>query len=83
MALKPFIGHTLGACGVIELALDYLLGMQSIPVANYVSEQPQSIMLPFAAADHAMSSFEHVLVNHCGFGGNNAALVMETVHACR
>ena len=84
MALKPFIGHTLGACGVIELALmDYLLTQETIPVADYVSEQPQSIMLPFAAADHAMSSFEHVLVNHCGFGGNNAALVMETVHACR
>ena len=82
MALKPFIGHTLGACGVIELALlDYLLAKPTIPVADYISEQAQSIMLPFASADHAMSSFAHVLVNHCGFGGNNAALVLETVQS--
>ncbi|WP_339724010.1 beta-ketoacyl synthase N-terminal-like domain-containing protein [uncultured Paraglaciecola sp.] len=80
LALKPFIGHTLGACGVIELALlDYLLSQPTLPVAHYVAEQPQNIMLPFAAADCAMKSFEHVLVNHCGFGGNNAALVLETV----
>lgn len=80
LALKPFIGHTLGACGVIELALlDYLLAKQSIPVANYVTEQPSKIMLPFASKDLAMSHFEHLLINHCGFGGNNAALVLETV----
>jgi 3-oxoacyl-[acyl-carrier-protein] synthase-1 len=80
LALKPFIGHTLGACGVIELALlDYLLAKQTIPVANYVSEQPPNIMLPFTPKGRDMSSFEHVLINHCGFGGNNAALVLETV----
>ncbi|MBL4576261.1 MAG: hypothetical protein JKY51_09230 [Opitutaceae bacterium] len=80
MALKPFIGHTLGACGVIELALmDYLLDMPNIPVPDYVSQHPQDVMLPFAPASRAISSFEHVLVNHSGFGGNNAALVLETV----
>jgi 3-oxoacyl-[acyl-carrier-protein] synthase-1 len=80
MALKPFIGHTLGACGVIELALmNYLLDKPNIPVPVYVSEQPQEIMLPFAPTNYATSSYEHVLVNHCGFGGNNAALVLETV----
>jgi 3-oxoacyl-[acyl-carrier-protein] synthase-1 len=80
LALKPFIGHTLGACGVIELALlDYLLVKQTIPVANYVSEYPKRIMLPFAPVDQPLSTYKHVLVNHCGFGGNNAALVLETV----
>lgn len=80
LALKPFIGHTLGACGVIELALlDYLLTQETLPVPSYVSEHPQSILLPFAEADKAIKSFKHILINHCGFGGNNAALVLETV----
>ncbi|MEP1448346.1 MAG: beta-ketoacyl synthase N-terminal-like domain-containing protein [Paraglaciecola sp.] len=79
-ALKPFIGHTLGACGVIELALlDYLLTQETLPVPSYVIEHPHSILLPFAGADKAIKSFKHILINHCGFGGNNAALVLETV----
>ncbi|WP_299082031.1 beta-ketoacyl synthase N-terminal-like domain-containing protein [uncultured Paraglaciecola sp.] len=83
MALKPFIGHTLGACGVIELALmDYLLSQQSIPVADYVTSQPHVIMLPFAPLDKAISQYQYLLVNHSGFGGNNAALVLETIQAC-
>ena len=82
LALKPFIGHTLGACGALELALmDYLLNKETIPVADYVDSQPQAVMLPFATANQALSSFKHVLVNHCGFGGNNAALVLETIQA--
>lgn len=78
LALKPFIGHTLGACGVIEIALmDYLLNQDELPLADYVKQQTKEMMLPFSSGKKALNTFEHVLINHCGFGGNNAALVLK------
>ena len=83
LALKPFIGHTLGACGAIEIALmDHLLSQEGLPVPAYVSQHAEDIMLPFASGDKALRSFRHVLINHCGFGGNNAALVLEVQQRC-
>lgn len=78
LALKPFIGHTLGACGVIEIALmDYLLSQEELPIADYARQQTEETMLPFSSGKKALRSFQHVLINHCGFGGNNAALVLK------
>ncbi len=83
LALKPFVGHTLGACGAIEIALmDHLLSQDELPVPAYVSQQAGDIMLPFVSGDKALRSFRHVLINHCGFGGNNAALVLEVQQRC-
>ncbi|WP_340679987.1 beta-ketoacyl synthase N-terminal-like domain-containing protein [Paraglaciecola sp.] len=81
LALKPFIGHTLGACGAIEMALmDSLLNADVMPVPDYVTVNTQDNMLPFVAPTSAISDFQYILLNHCGFGGNNAALVLETQH---
>ncbi len=78
--LKPFIGHTLGACGVLELAIMYqLLGADSLPVPHY-AEQTEQLLMPFAPADKGLASYQHILLNHCGFGGNNAAYVVK-VHS--
>jgi 3-oxoacyl-[acyl-carrier-protein] synthase-1 len=35
-------------------------------------------MLPFAIRVKPLRDYQHVLINHCGFGGNNAAIVLET-----
>ena len=79
LALKPFIGHTLGACGAIEMALmDSLLNTDFIPVPAYALSKTQENMLPFVTKTSAISDFQYILLNHCGFGGNNAALVLET-----
>ena len=75
-AFKPFTGHTLGACGVLELALmDYLHQQQLvIPRPKYLNTD--AILRPFSDAK-PLSSYQHILLNHCGFGGNNAALIVE------
>ena len=76
IALKPFIGHTLGACGVLEGALMcrwFLDG--SLPALPYPVDrcaEPALNMLQNGA------SLEdgYYLFNYLGFGGNNTVLVM-------
>jgi 3-oxoacyl-[acyl-carrier-protein] synthase I len=76
-ALKPFIGHTLGACGINELALFAGALRRGFVPASPGFEMPDSalglvpITRPGAAPDG------HYLLNHFGFGGNNAVLVLK------
>lgn len=75
-ALKPFIGHTLGACGVTELVLFWQalqqgfvpatpgIGADSSVLGVALNQQPCSV---------DKSAF---LLNYFGFGGNNTALVI-------
>ena len=80
LALKPFIGHTLGACGVLEIALLAQLSCQEfMPVPSYAVEQPELNLLPFVAPDSSLTQYQFILANHFGFGGNNAALVLKNL----
>lgn len=76
--LKPFIGHTLGACGLIELAMmNSLLQQDSLPIPSYAQQQPEQQLMAFAPAEKPLTDYRHILVNHCGFGGNNSALIIK------
>lgn len=76
-ALKPYIGHTLGACGINELVLlagalergviPATVGFETAVTGLEVEPLRQTI----PAQDG------HYLLNHFGFGGNNTVLVME------
>ena len=80
MALKPYIGHTLGACGSLEIALlDQLCRADFIPRATYTNTT--KTLLPFAASNQSFSSINYILVNHFGFGGNNATVVLKNIGA--
>lgn len=75
-ALKPFIGHTLGACGLNELILfcaaaqrGFLIGTPGICAGDsdlgvVLNQAPQAL----AAGDF--------MLNYFGFGGNNTSLVL-------
>ena len=76
-ALKTYVGHTLGACGVNELIL-YMGALQrgSLPMLHdagtpdpELGVQPLDRSLPAAPGRY--------LMNHLGFGGNNTVLVLE------
>ncbi len=75
--LKPYLGHTLGACGINELILFAGALQRSFLPATPGFETPdpalgvQPIITPEAAPDG------HYLLNHFGFGGNNTVLVLE------
>ena len=73
--MKPWLGHTLGACGLSEtLLLIECLKHQHIPV------MPDShhCSLPLAQDPKWSLSPTRVLANFFGFGGNNASLIFET-----
>lgn len=76
-SLKPYLGHTLGGCGVAEL----LLIMESVDAGfipaslnfeildSEFSQAPSSRVLPVTSG-----SF---MLNYFGFGGNNTSIIIE------
>jgi len=80
VAFKPFTGHTLGACGVIEIALYHQCQQQqNYAVASYAHDSKE-LMWPFYLKPD-FAQVNTVLLNYFGFGGNNAALVMQRYKA--
>ena len=77
LALKPFLGHTLGACGIIELALlGGALSQGWLPAtAGFEREDPALGLTPLLAEAEARPGA--YLLNYFGFGGNNTALLLE------
>lgn len=76
-ALKPYLGHTLGACGVAELALfDGALRQGFIPAtAGFETVDPELDVRP--VADELPAAAGLYQLNHFGFGGNNNVLILE------
>lgn len=76
-AFKPYVGHTLGACGLIELLL--LLGTLAraeLPACPGVAASPEALgvalnqqRLPAPAGP--------IMANYFGFGGNNTSLILQ------
>ncbi len=92
LVLKPFIGHTLGACGVLEVALLVDLIQQDImPVPAYMQKSPSEVtlqngvkelndsLLTFVSSKKSFKAVNQILANHCGFGGNNAAFILSNL----
>lgn len=76
IAYKPFTGHTLGACGVIEIALfAACLQQQNYTVPTYTQSKDE-LMWPFYNGTD-FNEVNTVLFNYFGFGGNNAALILQ------
>jgi 3-oxoacyl-[acyl-carrier-protein] synthase-1 len=82
LAFKSLIGHTLGACGVIELALfDYSIRNSYIPECAYQKNSDEHLLLPFIQSPTQLQQAQVMLFNHFGFGGNNAALIIKKVES--
>jgi len=80
-AIKPFIGHTLGACGLNELLLfcaaadnDLLIATPSIG-NNHDAQADDKIGMSLNQSPCALPP-GNFLMNYFGFGGNNTALVI-------
>ena len=76
-ALKPWLGHTLGACGVNELVL-YRGALQrgQLPASADAGTADPELGVQALTRQTAASSGRYLL-NHFGFGGNNTVLVLE------
>jgi 3-oxoacyl-[acyl-carrier-protein] synthase-1 len=76
-ALKPIVGHTLGACGVVETALVALaLRRGFIPASAGFEQYDSALGITPLGAPLAMGA-GHLMLNYFGFGGNNNALILE------
>jgi 3-oxoacyl-(acyl-carrier-protein) synthase len=75
-ALKPFIGHTLGACGLTELILFWqALSHGFIPATAGIGADKS--VLGISLNQHAQPAAKGAyLLNYFGFGGNNTALLI-------
>ncbi|QLF94282.1 beta-ketoacyl synthase [Pseudomonas sp. ABC1] len=72
--LKPWLGHTLGACGLSEpLLLLSALRLGQLPPLDYAREA----LLPLPTAAFGMPTDGLLMANFFGFGGNNASLVLQ------
>jgi 3-oxoacyl-[acyl-carrier-protein] synthase-1 len=79
-ALKGALGHTLGACGVVEtVALLSCLRRGRIPTATGFSAADPQLGVSLLT-DTAHFSGGSVMMNHFGFGGNNCSFLLEVVH---
>jgi 3-oxoacyl-[acyl-carrier-protein] synthase-1 len=76
-SIKPVLGHTLGACGVLEtLAFTACLDRGSVPATRGYEQPDPEIGVQPLTATRAWSGGP-VLLNYFGFGGNNCALVLD------
>ncbi|MBC9249031.1 beta-ketoacyl synthase [Pseudomonas alcaligenes] len=72
--LKPWLGHTLGACGLSEtLLLLAALRQGALPALDYAN----AALLPLPSEPTALAPDALLLANFFGFGGNNASLVLQ------
>jgi len=77
LSLKPYIGHTLGACGVAEL----LLLFESVN-SGFMPVSPNFSPLDLEFNDAPISLNLEIesgifMLNYFGFGGNNSSLIIE------
>jgi len=76
LSFKPYLGHTMGACGTNEL----VLLMQSLKenfvpkTANFAESDPEHPLEPTLHTSEA--TYGYSLLNYFGFGGNNCCLVV-------
>ena len=75
-AVKPYIGHTLGACGVLELAL-FMTCIDDgfIPATLDCIEPISKDYVPIS--EHTLCEEGIFMMNYFGFAGNNTSLVIK------
>ena len=76
VVLKPMIGHTLGACGVVELILFYQsLLHQHVPALKNDQSVASEFKLDLVKENQQIGA-GYFLLNYFGFGGNNTTLII-------
>lgn len=82
-SLKPYLGHTLGASGLIELMVcdDELLSNEIFPTLGFESLGVSKTLQVSGLAQHTVGNF--CVKTASGFGGCNAAVVMSKASAAR
>lgn len=75
--LKPWLGHTLGACGLTEVLLLMSCIRQGLPLPVLSYAADAIVTLPQQPVELPVSA--PLMANFSGFGGNNACLILQGV----
>ena len=76
-AVKPFTGHTLGACGVTEcVLLNEMIKRRQLPsTPGFTQTDPLLGIVPVSQTV-SLADSGNCMLNYFGFGGNNSVLVL-------
>ena len=79
--IKNYIGHTLGACGVIEawLAINMMKEKWFCPNINLYELDPEVGPLDYITGDGRIIDTEYVMSNNSAFGGVNTSLIIKNI----
>jgi 3-oxoacyl-[acyl-carrier-protein] synthase-1 len=75
-SLKPYVGHTLGACGVTEMTVLLATTKQGFipPTPAFTTPDPELRIAPLQHAREFQQGT--IMLNYFGFGGNNTSVVL-------
>jgi len=82
-ALKPYLGHTLGACGLSELLL-FCAALRAgfLPATHHDFEKDEKLGIQLNTQTSHNEFFRrkgNYMLNYFGFGGNNTSLIIADV----
>lgn len=77
-SLKPYFGHTLGACGLVELIAAMMAWDEGfLPATPGYEEHDQEFTCDPITQNFELPAHGCMLLNSFGFGGNNSSLVIQ------
>ena len=79
--IKNYIGHTLGACGVIEawISVNMMKDKWFCPNINLMDIDPETAPLDYITGDGMDINTEYVMSNNFAFGGINTSLIFRNI----
>jgi len=75
-ALKPYIGHTLGACGVLELCI-FIDAVENGFIPKTLNHSKSILKEYVPLLEHKECYSGTFMLNYFGFGGNNTSLIIK------
>ena len=75
-ALKPYVGHTLGACGALELAI-FMASIDEGFIPKTIDHVDSIYKNYVPLLEHKECESGIFMLNYFGFGGNNTSLIIQ------
>lgn len=75
-ALKPYTGHTLGSCGVLELAI-FMAAIDEGFIPKTLNHNESIIQGYIPLQEHKECREGIFMLNYFGFGGNNTSIIVQ------
>ncbi len=75
-AIKPYIGHTLGACGTLELAI-FMSCIDDGFIPGTIGHSESIIKEYIPLQQHTECKSGIFMLNYFGFGGNNTSVIIQ------